>query len=974
MKKNIEVRHDDEYRTKVSGIYNRDDFFYEAYDKAAQGVRDIVEATRKFHENRCTEKMDRSERAARSRDFGRMERTSPEGYPNNFIAFCAGRGQGKTSAMVSFSTALQNLSEEREQREFWRDDILKSEFYVLAPIDPTMMSQEDSILRTVISRMFERYATEKKRSWDWHDVPTEKEPELLNRFRQCYRSLDVLQKGRDLQDCYDDLEYLADLGDSSHMKESFRRLVSLFLELSYPKKDSEGQRFLVIQIDDADLNASNAYRIVEELRKYCVVPNVIILMATDFEQLELTVEKYFLEEMELLCKYKREDKAILRHCHKMMERYLDKLLPGTRQVHLPLIDRYIKDQENELELSYHDKGGNSHSGDYQDVLLRMIYQKTGLVLMKPSNYLHNLLPKTMRELTHILAFLSDLEDIDFRNGALSKLIEAWRRSAPEQEKPAEKCELTPENLAALELRRKNIDAFMSYLRHCWVKAALTEDQQAVVAPAMETTMDMKIRRLLSDLKGYGAKKYSWKDEAEDIGHSGARYVDVIETLNRMKTMPDCTEEYCLIYISATILSLYMHLLVLQDLKEGLKFQRLRDFVGKEIFPAEVREYCKDGVRYDRLDIERDFVPQLAFREGRLDLAALRVRTVAQLLLTASKTDERVPSIQLEESFLGSPAALYGIFWNCLNQTAYSRDPAITTELLDIVLSWDLQYHIMKRMISENKANQEEGWLSYQNWLTKQLHIMDEFYNRARASLQFETTVAVLEGTFSEEKRLLDALPIGIPAYAEQWWKAVKAELNENWETAERVLNEAVELQRSDEEKGRDAMEALSSSLRRIIDNIGSTSVGNMELLSAKALYCDGMTPKDIIDSVQKILPDFADFDEDQMFEWIQKKSGSLKEAMKTMQEGREKLEKIRLYYQKDVQTDGQTNPYTVVSDAESVVLPIPESTAEPKTEKEHGADDGEEKPEKNENGVAQGNPETLPEPQTTQDEESLQDT
>ena len=896
MRKNIEVRHGDEYRTKVSGIHNRNDFFYEAYGKAAQGVRDIVEATEKFHENRRKEERISLKWDDQDRKFSGLSRTSPEGYPNNFIAFCAGRGQGKTSAMVSFSTALQNLNEWEGQRDFWGNEILESAFYVLDPIDPTMMDQEDSILRIVISRMFERYSAEREERWDQY-IEREKETELLDEFRRCYRSLDVLQKGRDLQDCYDDLEYLSDLGDSSHMKENFRRSVSLFLELSLPQKGKGGQRqrFLVIQIDDADLNTSNAYRIVEELRKYCVVPNVIILMATDFEQLGLTVEKHFLEELELLCRYKKETATILGHCHKMTERYLDKLLPGTRQIHLPLIDRYIRDQENELELSYYDKKGRIHSGNYQELLLRMIYQKTGLVLMKPSNYLHNLLPKTMRELTHLLAFLSDLEDIDFENGALSKLIQAWRRTGQKPGGTATENKPTWENLAALELRRENVDAFMSYLRNCWAKAALTEEQQAVVAPAMETTMDMKIRRLLSDLKGYGAKKYGWEEKAEDAGYSGARYIDVIRTLNRMKTMPDCTEEYCLIYISATILSLYMHQLVMQDLKEGLSFKRLKGFVGEEIFPDEVCFYWKDGVQYGRLDIKRDFISKLALRGEPLEWANVGTRTVAQLLLTASETNACVPAIKFKESFLSSPATLYGIFWNSLDQAADSRDPAVTTELLDIILSWDLQSRVMKRVTSENRANREKGWLSYVKWLTKRLGAMDQLYDQARWSLKFETTAAALEKTFSKEKDLLEALAIGNPAYSRQWWRAVKAELDESWEELEGIFSGAVELQKSNGEIDRNAVEALSRSLSQIIDNIGSDLVTNMAFLSEKALYRGNTTPKDIIDRVQTIVPDFLSFDDEQIYAWMKDKSKHINEIKETIAQCRMELKDIHMY-------------------------------------------------------------------------------
>lgn len=898
MKKKIEVRHGDEYCTKISNIYNENDFFYEAYSKAAQGVRDIVGATKTFYKSPEDEGRFRFDEDNLGRNFGTMERVNLARYPNNFIAFCAGRGQGKTSAMVSFSNALRSLSEEKEQKAFWGESIEKDVFYVLDPIDPTMMSRGDSILRIVISRMFECYDREEKRRREWHNFSMEKEPEMLKEFRQCYRSLDVLQKGRDLQDCYDDLEYLAELGDSSHMKETFQRLVSRFLDMIFREQNGKSHQFLVLQIDDADLNASNTYRIVEELRKYCVVPNVIILMATDFEQLELTVEKHFIEELELLCKYKKEDQTVLGHCHKMMERYLDKLIPGARQVHLPLIDHYIKDHENELELNYYDKWGMLYFGDYQDVLLRMIYKKTGSVLMKPLDYLHNLLPKTMRELTHMLAFFSDLEDIPFEDGALSKLIQAWRRPPTKTEEPAG---LTEKNRNALDLRRKNIDAFMLYLRHCWIKAALTEEQQAVVVPAMETTMDMKIRRLLSDLDAYGEKKYG-KSKDEENKRAGTEYVDVIETLIRMKTMPDCTENYCLIYISATILTLYMHQLVLRDLEEGLEFRRLKKFVGEEIFPSGVGEYSRGDLSYDRFDIDNDFVPQLVLRGGDLKLANVSTRTVAKLLLTARGTDDDVPGVMFEGKPLGSQAALLKIFRNCLDRITGSGDVTIIAEILDIILNWDLQYHIRKKLDQSDKNNQtekEKEWIPYETWLVRQVGLVDAVYEEARRVLKFETAFATLKTAFSTEMRLLGALALGNPAYAGMWWQEVKGKLDKDWAEAESMLREAVEASESngkEEDRRRETITKLMQ-IQRLLpghDSSGTDLVTDEEILSEGVIFCGGTTPKDVISRVAGIM-DLMGLAEDKPPEELFVESGKIRESLDTVIDCREKLKEIKLY-------------------------------------------------------------------------------
>lgn len=942
MEKKIEIRHGDVYCTKISSIYNEDDFFHEAYRKAAQGVRDIVEATEHFHDEVREKRPGRSSPDVVS---GVTEYMHLAGYPNNIIAFCAGRGQGKTSAMVSFSTALRQRKGDEQEQRFWGDLIKTCSFHVLDPIDPTMMNQGDSILRIIISRMFECYTNEEKKQREFRNGRPEKEPELLNGFRQCYRSLDVLQKGRDLQDCYDDLEYLADLGDSSNLKKTFQKLVSLFLDLVIQHAVGESHQFLIIQIDDADLNAANAYRIVEELRRYCVVPNVLILMATDFGQLELTVEQHFIEELKTLCTHKKDDKAVWDHCHKMMERYLDKLIPGTRQVHLPLIDHYIKGHENELLLKYTDGNLKVWDGDYQDLLLKMIYQKTGLILVKPTGYLHNLLPKTMRELTHLLAFLSELEELDFENCALLKLIQMWQKTSKNRSlfrrqnalPAADILQAFPQpsrkSLEALELRRKNVDALMLYLRHCWTKAALSEDQQSVIVPVTEATVGLKIKQLLFGLRAYGAKKYpdTWNNQN---CCDGFQYADVITTLNALKAQPNCTDEFPLIYISATILTLYMHLLVMQDLTEGLHFKRLKDFMGGSIFPPETGRFQWRGQRYDHLNIDNNLISKVVG----LNLSAANpgTRTVARLLLTEPEDhtggQARIFSGRI---LLGSQAAILKVFNNCLDRTAPDQDPTITAELLDIILSWDLQYHISKQLNQNNRGTENEPSRYYETWVLQQFEIMDNIYKRALINLNIDAAFPILEDTFEKEQLLLAAFALGNQDYAEQWWDEIKARMKMDLLDIENTLRQIKE---DDSESAQIRLLQYCVPKLRTLGRSGNRGyvVSMDKLLSNPALFHNGTTPQDIIDHAAELLrlpPESKSWDksdENQETTFWQKKIQDIDLLLEQVKKCQTDLDSVRLYFQ-----PGKRRAEKIKALQESQGSPTPLPSQTPKARKNH---------------------------------------
>lgn len=103
--KTITIRQGDEYRAKEGSIYIANDIFHENFSEATRILGEILR-----HSDCYLEDLDK-----KVIDFSQIDSGSLLGYPNNIIAFCAERGHGKTSAMVTFAKALQNLSEKGDE-------------------------------------------------------------------------------------------------------------------------------------------------------------------------------------------------------------------------------------------------------------------------------------------------------------------------------------------------------------------------------------------------------------------------------------------------------------------------------------------------------------------------------------------------------------------------------------------------------------------------------------------------------------------------------------------------------------------------------------------------------------------------------------------------------------------------------------------------------------------------------------------
>lgn len=365
--------------------YN-EDLFYETYQKAFQEVIKII-------------------------GYNNQDDSEILEMSNNIIAFCGERGQGKSSAMISFAKILENSRNDNIEKYF-REYVKKlnnKTFYPINRIDPTELENQQSILNVILSRIFFKF----KEAINNNIIDNFYEKnEILKLFQKCFKSVNLIKEKseKSSEPLYgDDLEFLSNLGDNTEIKKNLSTLINKFLNF-VAKKD-----YLVILIDDSDLNVKNAYSITEDIRKYLMIPNVIILMAAKTDQFNKAVEQEYVNSFKLLAD---AGQMPYHQFYQMATKYISKLIPGTRKINLPDLSFYSDTEEFDYHLKYIEKTKNNEkdkkiiiNDDLQRGLLDFIYKKTGLIFLVPSNHTHNIVPNTMRELVNLLSVLNNLKDL-----------------------------------------------------------------------------------------------------------------------------------------------------------------------------------------------------------------------------------------------------------------------------------------------------------------------------------------------------------------------------------------------------------------------------------------------------------------------------------------------------------------------------------------------------------------------------------
>lgn len=538
----LHLKKGNEYRLYRShDISQKEDFMYPAYRQALDALDGVVKTAKAFRNNQADEEY------------------PLYGYSNNIVAFSGDRGQGKTSTMLSFSGIVSSDFESCEERDKRFSNCV---FSVLPPIDPTILEKNQSFLALVLSRMYSYAQREWQRAvnrgWEGNNQVSEcNKNELLTLFQKCLSGINATRqtKGNYAQNLSD----IEDMSDSAILKKNLYRLTDQLLKFCNSCHDAN--MFLVIQLDDTDFQVDKGYEILEDIRRYLSIPNVIILMATDTEMLRYVVTQHFLGEFDT--SLKNGDTSVGQFTQ-MGRKYLDKLIPPSHVIYLPHLDEVILQKDKYLSLEYMEESeetgkdidllrppkytGQSAGKDFsfQALVLRYIYLKTGLVFAESEQRLHSFIPTTLRGLNQLLGLLSAMDDIPSVTEEDLQSEGSFRNALREKADTSE----------------QNLQVFENYFINDWVNGKLTEEKLKAFTELYETSPAHRIPfaiRKLQEIYKNGETSSEKKEEKENKNTAQTNdYLGLREYINQLKQEHHLAMDLYFFTAILTLLAIQFH--------------------------------------------------------------------------------------------------------------------------------------------------------------------------------------------------------------------------------------------------------------------------------------------------------------------------------------------------------------------------------------------------------------------------------
>lgn len=196
----------------------------------------------------------------------------------------------------------------------------------------------------------------------------------------------------------EELEELSLLAAGVDLRTGIQKLIADYL--SYFNSD-----VLLISIDDIDLNVKLAYEMVEQIRKYLILPNVMILMAVKIDQLSMVIQENLSKQFDQALKH---DTRILtgNDISEMAERYINKLIPIESRIYIPSPDVFfgnslvIKDRENVV----------FEADTVRDAIPSLIFTKCRYLFYNTRGTTSPIVPRNLRDLRLLLQMLIKMKD------------------------------------------------------------------------------------------------------------------------------------------------------------------------------------------------------------------------------------------------------------------------------------------------------------------------------------------------------------------------------------------------------------------------------------------------------------------------------------------------------------------------------------------------------------------------------------
>lgn len=409
---------------------------------------------------------------------------------NNIIAFCGERGTGKTSTMLSYARLLENISNESNKEYNKPKSIYDYSYQLIDVVDPSLFEKNENLFEVVLAKMFSKTMDKLKMRHENRHLEKEGKRKLLECYSSVYRDLGAIHQKDENRYKGDALETLSELSSGSNLKANFKKLVDCFLEYHASNNRScNKDEVLVIPIDDFDLNTESASEMGEQIRKYLMIPNVVILMAVNMEQLTNVKEQSVRNKFKTLIDAGR----LYEDPKEFAVNYLVKLIPHNRRIQLNTDPNFVKEtiidvKDGETVLYKSESGGS-----IEKYILSTINKLTGLIFLPKENKEHFLVPTTLRRLRGMLYFLNSLDDTECQKKKSNKFDDSDCKECK-----SDKSDDPDSQNSKLD----NLEKFLEYIVNHYIPEILSLQECNIIHNFISSNASCKNKQLVLDIRNY----------------------------------------------------------------------------------------------------------------------------------------------------------------------------------------------------------------------------------------------------------------------------------------------------------------------------------------------------------------------------------------------------------------------------------------------------------------------------------------
>lgn len=331
-------------------------------------------------------------------------------------AFLGARGTGKSTAMVEFCNILEQLNK-RETREWWLEQSIKDntildrvksrefKFKVINIVDAGNLEDKEDLFELVLSAIFKDYQKQIRDSAVSFEKYGHEDRDIIQLFSHIMEGYYSIKnsKREEFGDSY--VSRLKSMSSSVDIRNEIKNLITKIFNKTYGKTEN---CFLVIAIDDLDINVSHGYEMLEQLHKYFFLPNVIILLSADYTQLEYVCKYHYIRSFVHDTAQKADDIVI--QSDKLAKDYITKVLPIDKRVHMP---KFFSENRNIIV---------NRDYNFKTYIISKVAAKLNILYDLKGMKRHFIEVKNVRELVSYSHFIDSLLDTNNINDVKQCLL------------------------------------------------------------------------------------------------------------------------------------------------------------------------------------------------------------------------------------------------------------------------------------------------------------------------------------------------------------------------------------------------------------------------------------------------------------------------------------------------------------------------------------------------------------------------